>query len=76
MSSETVPSMPKWIENIRTQLIDEEIVKKDKNENYFFVINHLFNSPSSAAAAVMGRSANGLKEWKSKSGVSLGDLEN
>jgi len=76
MSSETVPSMPQWIENIRSQLITEEIVKKDENENYIFVINHLFNSASSAAATVMGRSANGLKEWKSNSGVSLGESEN
>jgi len=76
MTSETVPSMPQWIENIRTQLITEEIVKKDENENYIFVINYLFNSASSAAATVMGRSANGLKEWKSNSGVSLGESEN
>ncbi|MBV5334912.1 MAG: DUF4357 domain-containing protein, partial [Sulfuricurvum sp.] len=37
--------------------------------------DYLFSSPSAAAAIVMGRSANGLTEWKSKSGKSLKELE-
>jgi len=75
MTSETVPSMPSWVETIRNQLISEEIVKPDNNGNYLFVTNNLFNSPSSAAAAIMGRSANGLKEWKNNNGISLGESE-
>lgn len=75
MTSETVPSMPSWVESIRNQLISDGIVKTDNNGNYIFISNHLFNSPSSAAAAVMGRSANGLKEWKNKDGISLGESE-
>lgn len=75
MTSETVPSMPSWVENIREKLISEEIVIKDANDNFIFISNHLFNSPSSAAAAIMGRSANGLKEWKNKDGISLGESE-
>jgi len=75
MTSETVPSMPSWVENIREKLISEEIVIKDANDNFIFISNHLFNSPSSAAAAIMGRSANGLKEWKNKDGIFLGESE-
>lgn len=75
MTSETVPSMPPWVEKLRNQLISEEIVKPDNNGNFLFVTNYLFNSPSASAAVIMGRSANGLKEWKNKDGISLGDSE-
>jgi hypothetical protein len=33
--------------------------------------DYLFNSPSTAAAIIMGRSANGLVEWKGKNGQEL-----
>jgi len=74
MASETVPSIPKWIENIRTQLIEDKVVINE-NGNLKFTHNHLFNSPSASAAVIMGRSANGLKEWKNKDGISLGEVE-
>lgn len=38
--------------------------------------NYLFNSPSYAAVFVLGKSANGLTEWKSNKGITLKDLEN
>ncbi|WP_394371575.1 DUF4357 domain-containing protein [Candidatus Sulfidibacterium hydrothermale] len=34
-----------------------------------------FSSPSTAAAIVMGRNANGLTEWKLKDGTTLKDYE-
>ena len=37
--------------------------------------DYLFSSPSAAAAIVMGRSANGLNEWKSKDGRVLKSIE-
>jgi len=76
MTSETVPSMPIWVDTLRKQLIADEVVKIDENSNYTFLMNHLFSSPSSAAAVVMGRSANGLKEWKNIDGINLGESEN
>lgn len=42
---------------------------------YEFVEDVLFSSPSTAAAVVMGRSANGRTEWKSASGVTLKKIE-
>lgn len=42
-----------------------------------FTRNHVFASPSAAAAAVTGRSANGRNEWKIPvSGVSFGSWQN
>lgn len=75
MTAETVPSMPSWVKGIRELLISEETVKPTDDGNYLFITNYLFNSPSASAAVIMGRSANGLKEWKNKDGISLGDSE-
>ncbi len=40
-----------------------------------FPEDYLFSSPSTAAAIVLGRNANGLTEWKLKSGISLKEFE-
>lgn len=38
---------------------------------YVFTRDHLFASPSMAAIAVIGRSANGWLEWKTSQGQTL-----
>ena len=40
-----------------------------------FKTDYLFSSPSAAAMVIMGRSANGLQEWKDSSGKELRDIE-
>ena len=42
---------------------------------YVFTRNHLFPSPSQAAMALMGRSANGWVEWKAANGRTLDELK-
>jgi len=37
--------------------------------------DYLFSSPSSAAAVVLGRNANGLMEWKDNQGKELKAIE-
>jgi hypothetical protein len=56
------------------------VVKKRKDLNYAGVLkdakftkDYLFSSPSMAAAVIMGRSANGLIEWKKEDGTTLRD---
>lgn len=39
-----------------------------------FVQDYSFSSPSSAAAVILGRNANGLTEWKNQSGLTLKKL--
>lgn len=70
IASTEVPSMPESFKKKRAQIINEKIVI-----DFEFNQDYLFSSPSTAAAVVMGRSANGLKEWKLKDGSNLGENE-
>lgn len=54
----------------RDQLVKEGIMTKQDGV-YVFNRDHLFSSPSMAAMAVMGRSANGWLEWKTANGRTL-----
>lgn len=67
-------SFPKnWL-RLRDELLNNGIVI-EKDEKLVFSKDHLFTSPSAAAAIVMGRSANGLTEWKLKDGRILKAVE-
>ncbi|OFD40558.1 PC4/YdbC family ssDNA-binding protein [Bacillus mycoides] len=60
--------------NMRAQLLDNGVL--DQQENiYVFTSNYFFSSPSAAAAAVLGRRANGWTEWKAEDGRTLNELE-
>ncbi len=67
-------SYPKAIFKFRNELINEGIIKK-KNNKLFISKDYLFSSSSSAAMIIMGRSANGLVEWKLNDGTTLRDFE-
>lgn len=58
----------------RKKLLEEGVLI-DKGEYFEFSDDCLFSSPSSAAIAVMGRSANGLTEWKLSDGTTLKEFE-
>ena len=62
-----------WLTKIRKQLIESDVLKLEDNV-YRFTSNHIFSSPSAAAATVLARSANGWNEWKSKDGKTLHEL--
>jgi len=70
IASTEVPSMPASFKKKRAQIINEKIIIDSE-----FTQDYLFSSPSTAAAVVMGRSANGLKEWKLTNGSTLGENE-
>lgn len=74
MANNTVDSAQNWVIKKRKELLEKEIVVEHDN-NYIFKKDYLFSSPSTAAAVVMGRNANGLKEWKLKSGMTLKEFE-
>jgi hypothetical protein len=61
-------------ERFRDQLVTEGIMAA-QDGLYIFTRDHLFASPSMAALAVMGRSANGWLEWKSQQGKTLDELK-
>jgi len=71
---DAVPSFPKGFSALRDELIDNEIIVR-KGENFVLASDYLFSSPSAAAAVIMGRSANGLIEWKNAKGKELKSVE-
>lgn len=62
-----------WI-NVKQSLINDQIITPIDNK-LIFKEDYLFSSPSAAAAVVMGRSANGLTEWKLNDGRILKTVE-
>lgn len=67
-------SFPKnWLK-LRDDLVEEGIII-EKDNKLIFNKDYLFTSASAAAAIVMGRSANGLTEWKLSDGRILKAVE-
>ena len=63
---------------MRSQLITEGVLTENVGSAgslLVFTRDHLFSSPSTAAMAVMGRSANGWVEWKTASGKTLDEVK-
>jgi hypothetical protein len=69
-----VNSMASSFISYRQKLIEEGVLI-DKGEYFEFSDDYIFSSPSTAAVMIMGRNANGLIEWKNKSGKTLKDFE-
>ena len=76
-----VPSMQQYVRgfyDMRQELIANGVLVlagTDSNSNYSFAQDYVFNAPSSAAAVVLGRSANGRIEWKDAQGHTLKELQ-
>lgn len=67
-------SFPKnWL-SLRSSLIEDGVIAQ-QGSKLMFTKDFLFSSPSAAAAIVMGRSANGLTEWKLSDGRILKAVE-
>jgi Domain of unknown function (DUF4357) len=67
-------SCPTWIVDLRRKLLEDGVVEF-RSDRVTLVKDHLFNSPTAAAAALVGRSINGRKSWKNASGQTLNELE-
>lgn len=61
-------------DKLRNELIDANLIQK-KGDKLVLIEDYLFSSPSSAAMVVMGRTANGMKEWKDASQKELKEIE-
>lgn len=75
IATDTVKSYrDKGLNKLRDELIyNEKIIKS--GDKLVFKSDYLFSSPSAAAMVIMGRSANGLLEWKDSSGKVLREIE-
>ncbi|MFC1643623.1 DUF4357 domain-containing protein, partial [Chlamydiota bacterium] len=63
-----------WVVNMRRKLVSNGVFKKEGNV-YILTQDHIFSSPSAAAVAVLGRSANGWTEWIYKDGKTLDEVK-
>ena len=71
IAKDTVPSMASNLVNLRNIMLEKNII----NQEFVFVTDYIFTSPSLAAAIVMGRNANGRTEWKNINNKSIKDIE-
>lgn len=74
---ESVPSMQQHVRgmfDLREELIGNGVFGRDGN-HFLFAQDYVFSSPSTAAAVVLGRSANGRIEWKDAAGRTLKELQ-
>ena len=71
IATTTVPSLSDSLNRLRTELIEKGII----DSSFHFSKDHIFTSPSLAAAVVMGRNANGRTEWKTTDHKSIKDIE-
>ena len=75
--TETVPSMQQHVRgmyDLRQELIKNGVLVPEP-DGYRFAQDYVFSSPSTAAAVVLGRSANGRIEWKDAQGHALKELQ-
>lgn len=60
---------------LREELFTDEVIIEDKEGKLIFSKDHLFQSPSSAAAVIVGYSINGRRTWKDVEGRTLSEIE-
>lgn len=73
--SKIAPSVTNSISGSIIKLREKLIKKQVVNSDFEFVTDYIFTSPSLAANVVMGRSANGRTEWKTKDKKTLAQIE-
>lgn len=73
-TSTTVPSITQNFIMLREKLINDGTLVRNQDV-YEFPDDFIFSSPSTAAAIVLGRNANGLTEWRQTNGKSLKEFE-
>ena len=74
---ESVPSMQQYVRSmydLRQELIKNGVLQPEGTQLHFSQ-DYVFSAPSTAAAVVLGRSANGRVEWKDAKGRTLKELQ-
>jgi hypothetical protein len=63
-------SIHNYVTNLRRKLLNDGVIVAQDNV-FVFAADYVFSSPSTAAAFVLARNANGWTEWKYKNGKTL-----
>lgn len=71
ISEDTTSGLANSLLHKRNQLLSDQTI----DQNRQFTKDCIFTSPSTAAAIVLGRSANGRTEWKTAEGRTLKEIE-
>ncbi|HYZ83354.1 MAG TPA: DUF4357 domain-containing protein [Bryobacteraceae bacterium] len=74
MRPDSVESMQAYLDTLRNSLVTKQIVAK-VNGSLRFAQDYTFDSPSTAAGVLLGRSANGRVEWKDDAGRTLKQIQ-
>jgi len=69
-----VPSIHAYLVDLRRTLVKTGVLA-DAGEMFRLTQDYTFNSPSTAAGVLLGRSANGRIEWKDAKGRSLKEIQ-
>ena len=75
MSTTRIPPLGTRHDPIQKTLLDAGILEATDADTCRFTQDHLFPSPSQAAALVLARSANGWIEWKYPDGRTLDEAK-
>jgi hypothetical protein len=67
-------SIHRFAATLRKDLLEQGVLVIE-GQNLVLTQDYTFNSPSSAAGVVLGRSASGPFEWKTRNGVTLKELQ-
>lgn len=74
VARDTVPSIHEYLAVLRRELLDRGVIVP-RADGLVFAQDYVFNSPSTGAGVVLGRSANGRVEWKTPEGKTLKELQ-
>lgn len=69
-----VPSIHSYMTTLRKDLLEQGVILANGSV-YLFNQDYMFNSASTAAGVIQGRSANGRKDWKNKQGRTLREIQ-
>jgi hypothetical protein len=69
-----VPSIHHYMSTLRKDLLAQGVIVPN-GQHFVFTQDQVFNSPSTAAGVVLGRTANGRIEWKTPEGKTLKQLQ-
>jgi hypothetical protein len=73
-AGDEVPSIHDYLKALRKTLVDSTVLVADAG-GYRVTQDYTFNSPSTAAGVLLGRSANGRAEWKDDAKRSLKEIQ-
>jgi hypothetical protein len=72
--SDEVQSIHGWTHELRADLLENGVLKPTDGA-LVFTQDYVFKSPSAAAAVLLGRTANGRKEWRRADGKTLKQIQ-